>query len=202
MPARGRYSGGKKYKRKNPTNPWTHPRTDPPSPVQQKYNSSPRTHKVCTIIVQQQQFSRKKRGTMPETGEGIADENKKQKITAVRRTMPERGRYGDFGLSTPLHAPRSPSTYTADVYSSTYISYLVQQDMRWYRVSSCVVQGWMYSSTCVGTFGRVQGFPFCTILRHPGQRAIRPRDGLSTPPARRASVVALDVDAHGAVGFR
>ena len=37
------------------------------------------------------------------------------------RTTPERGRYGGFCLSTPLHAPRSSSTYTAvDVYSSTY----------------------------------------------------------------------------------
>ena len=36
---------------------------------------------------------------------------------------------------------------------------VIQQNMRWYRVCTCVVQGWMYSSTCVGT-GTVQGFPF------------------------------------------
>ena len=36
---------------------------------------------------------------------------------------------------------------------------IMQQNMRWYRICSCVVQGWMYSSTCVGT-GTVQGFPF------------------------------------------
>ena len=29
------------------------------------------------------------------------------------------------------------------------------------------------------------GFPFFTTLRHPGERAIRPREGLSTPLARR-----------------
>ena len=34
-------AGGKNYERKKLMNPWTHPRTDPPShPVQQRYNSS------------------------------------------------------------------------------------------------------------------------------------------------------------------
>ena len=66
--------------------------------------------------------------------------------------MLERGRYGGFCLSTPLHAPRSPSTYTAvDAYSGRYHTaehalvqnlFLcragmdVQQHVRWYRYSA------------------------------------------------------------------
>ena len=66
--------------------------------------------------------------------------------------MPERGRHGGFCLSTPLDAPRSPSTYTAvDVYSGRYHTaehalvqnlFLcragmdVRQHMRWYRYSA------------------------------------------------------------------
>ena len=68
--------------------------------------------------------------------------------------MLERGRYGGFCLSTPLHGPRSPSTYTAvDVYSSTYHS-----------AEHALVQV------------RYRDFHFFTILRHPGERAIRPRE--------------------------
>ena len=44
---------------------------------------------------------------MPETGEGTRTKKK------GGRTTPERGRYGGFCLSTPLHAPGSSSTYTA-----------------------------------------------------------------------------------------
>ena len=104
---------------------------------------------------------------MPQTGDGIADKKEKEKrktVTVVRRTMPERGRYGGFCLSTPLHAPRSPSTYTA-VDVQQYVS---------------------YSSTCVGTGKHSAGISiFVTIIRHPGERRIRPRESLSTPPARR-----------------
>ena len=100
---------------------------------------------------------------MPETGEGIADKNKNEKITVVRRTMPKRGRYDGFCLSTPLHAPPSPSTHTAvDVYSSTY-----------YTAAHALVQVQYWD------------FHFFTSLRHPGERAVRRRESLSTPPARR-----------------
>ena len=90
--------------------------------------------------------------------------------------MPERGRYCVF---LPLHA--SPRPLLAEyAHSSTrcvqqYVSFSSTY-MRWYKVCSCVVQGWMYSSTCVGTLVQCRGFPFFTILHHPGERAIRPRD--------------------------
>ena len=60
---------------------------------------------------------------------------------------------------------------------------IIQQNMRWYRVCSCVVLG------CTAAHALVQvqcwDFHFFTIIRHPGERAIRPRESLSTPPARR-----------------
>ena len=66
---------------------------------------------------------------MPETGDGIPGSGQKIKIkitVVVSRTMPERGRYGGFCLSAPLHAPRSPSTYTAvDVQQHQYVSYRI-----------------------------------------------------------------------------
>ena len=90
---------------------------------------------------------------MPEQGRAWRTRRKPQTITAVvRRTIPERGRHGGFFLSTPLDAPRSPSTYTAvDVYSGRYHAaehalvqnlFLcragmdVQQHVRWYRYSA------------------------------------------------------------------
>ena len=93
--------------------------------------------------------------------------------------MPERGRNGRFCLPPPLHAPRSPSTYTAvDVqqyvsYRSTYVGTEVvpvscrdvQQHMRWYRYS-------------VG----MSFFFIFTILRYPGERVSCPREGASPRP--------------------
>ena len=103
---------------------------------------------------------------MPQTGDGIADKKEKEKrktVTVVRRTMPERGRYGGFCLSTPLHAPRSPSTYTA-VDVQQYVS---------------------YSSTCVGT-GTSRGFP-SFYDSPPSRGASDPSPGglRTTLPARR-----------------
>ena len=99
--------------------------------------------------------------------------------------MPERGRYGGFCLSTPLHAPRSPITYTV--------------------VDRCIQQYVSYSITCVGTeFVPVscRDFHFFTILRHPGKRAIRPQEAnaqrsplaeLGTAPVIRRGQTRADV---------
>ena len=84
----------------------------------------------------------------------------------------ERGRYGGFCLSTPLHAPRSPSTYTAvDVYSSTYhtAEHALVQTFFLCRAGMDVQH-----ITCVGT-GTVQGFPFL-YGSPPSRGAIRPRE--------------------------
>ena len=99
--------------------------------------------------------------------------------------MPERGRYCVF---LPLHA--SPRPLLAEyAHSSTrcvqqYVSFSSTY-MRWYKVCSCVVQGWMYSSTCVGT-GTVQGFPFF-YDSPPSRGASDPPPGgeRTTLPARR-----------------
>ena len=135
-----------------------------------------------------QQYSRKNaEARMPETtGDGTySGQKQNKKITAVavvRRTTPERGRYGSFCLSTPLHAPRSPSTYTAvDVYSSTChtAEHALVQSLFLCRAGMDVQQ---HISTCFGT-GTVQGFPFFTNSPPPrgasdpspgGQRATLP----------------------------
>ena len=58
-------------------------------------------------------------------------------------------------------------------YSSAGITAVyVQQD----------VGGYMLSLSQVSV---VLGFPLFTVVRHPGERSIRPREDLSTPPARR-----------------
>ena len=44
------------------------------------------------------------------------------------------------------------------------------------------VGGYMLSLSQVSV---VLGFPLFTVVRHPGERSIRPREDLSTPPARR-----------------
>ena len=86
----------------------------------------------------------------------------------------------------PLHAsPRPP--LAEYVHSSRcaqqYASYS-SSTCDWYRVCSCIVQG-----CTAATYALVQvqcwDFHFSKILRHPGERAIRPRESLSTPPARR-----------------
>ena len=141
----------------------------------------------------------KKPGTMPETGERIADNNKKLKITAavVRRTMPERGRHGDICPPTPLHAPLSPSTCTAvDVYSSTYHTAEMAL-VRSLFLSRAIMDVQQHLRCGTGT---VQGFPIFTILRHPGKRAIRPREAKvqrslfaesgTTPGVRRGQKIA------------
>ena len=112
----------------------------------------------------------------------------------------ERGRYGGFCLSTPLHAPRSPSTYTAvDVYSSTYHTaehalvqtfFLcragmdVQQHMRW----------------CSGT---VLGVPFFNYYP-PSRGASDPSPGeaLDAPrsPSRSSAPVLSPGPPRAAVG--
>ena len=124
---------------------------------------------------------------MPETtGDGTySGQKQNKKITAVavvRRTTPERGRYGGVCLSTPLHASRSPSAYTAgDVYSSTYhtAAHALVKSLFLCRA------GMNSSTTCVGTQVQCWDFHSFTILRHPGERAICPRESLSTPPAGR-----------------
>ena len=82
--------------------------------------------------------------------------------------MPEQGRYGGFCL----HAPRSPSTYTAiDVYSSTYhpaAHALVQ--------SLFLCRAGMYSSTCVGTC-QVQCWDFHFYDSPPSRGASDPSPG-------------------------
>ena len=90
-----------------------------------KLPNNPRTHNVCTIIVQQYSSStaeNTRNYTRDGGGYSGQKKHKDKRITTVSgRTTPERGRYSGFCLSTPLHTPRSSSTYTAvDVYSSTY----------------------------------------------------------------------------------
>ena len=55
-----------------------------------------------------------------------------------------------------------------------------------YPPTTCYSNTAKHSSRCVDTI-RVDalGFPFSTILRHLGERVIRARESLSTPPARR-----------------
>ena len=106
------------------------------------------------------------------------------------RRMQERGRYSGPKIDAISYPPTT-------CYSNTAV-----QQMRWYKPSSWVVHPptqqpthprrataiQHYSSRCVGT-NRVDvhwDFHFLPIPRHSGERAIRPREGLSTPPARRA----------------
>ena len=92
-------------------------------------------------------------------------EKEPQKITAVvRRAMPERGRHGGFCLSTPLDAPRSPSTSTTvHIYSGRYhtAEHALVQDLFLCRAGMDVLQHvrWYRYSAGISIFSRFSAIP-------------------------------------------
>ena len=185
--------------------------TQPPR-VQQKYNNSntycstavvgqPSTQKKKNIHQQPtnpqcvydnsttavQQYSRKYAELCQGWGRVYGGQKTKQnktKIAAVvRRTTPQSGAGLAVFASPHLSTPRARRVRAQQLMCTA--EHITQQHMRWYRVCSCVVQGWMYSSTCVGT-GTVQEFPF-SYDSPPSRGASDPSPGgkRTTFPARR-----------------
>ena len=118
---------------------------------------------VCKILIVQQQHSR-----MPERG-WHSGQKRRTNLPTHDVLQQYSSTAADALVQTELMC-RTPTDAPTYLPTTCYSNTAVQQQMRWHKPSCCVAH-W--------------DFHFLTIPRHSGERAIRPREGLSTPPALR-----------------
>ena len=121
------------------------------------------------MIVQQQYSSTAENTRHYARGGGRYSGQKKKKSNNNKCSgTPNHARAGPIWRCLRLHASGRPPL-------ALYVLRIIEQHIRWYRVRSCVVQGCTVAHALVQQVQQCWDFHFLTIIRHPEERAIRPR---------------------------